>query len=31
MDRIEAIIRQHFYRPGMILYVKKEATNCDTC
>ena len=31
MDRMEAIIYQHLYWPGIGNAVGKEVTNCDTC
>ena len=31
MDRMEAIIRQHFYWPGIRKATRKKANNCDTC
>ena len=31
MDRIEAVIPQHLYCPGIINAVRKEVTNCYTC
>ena len=31
MDRMEAMIRQHLYWPGIIEAVRKKVTNCDTC
>ena len=31
MDRMEAMICQHLYWPGIGNAVGKEVTNCDTC
>ena len=31
IDRMEAIIHQHFYWLGIRDTIRKEVTNCDTC
>ena len=31
LDRMEAMIHQHFYCPGIIKTVQKEFTKCDVC
>ena len=31
MDKIEAMIHQHFYWPDIRYSIRKEVSNCDTC